>query len=357
MAVRNTPINGIETDLEKQLVDAIEFDEQCDKQAAARIAELVKKDRLLKVENQECLRQTFSCLPNKVSIQPTSPQAYLDRTAGIATRQSPIEVRKYQNLLSAPAKKPPFYDKILHNLASLEKVNLDANKVIAPALRTIKYYNTIYKHRKVFYNSKPMFQLEYTLELVDDIWMYILHKEFSRVNPNTNITFKWIHQSTDDFIDGYCAYQDVFTSNEDIQFDYAVYQVDNYYHRLKIDKKIYALTMRIYPTLRNFPKYERQALAADIRKMLIKIRANVEEGASCKSIRKQKYQLAIGIAHELNTALLLSEEQGYISINFGINMRLAVGEIIKMLRRLLQAETSGMKQGGISMKILPESVN
>ena len=31
MAVRNTPINGIEIDLEKQLVEAIEFDEQCNK--------------------------------------------------------------------------------------------------------------------------------------------------------------------------------------------------------------------------------------------------------------------------------------------------------------------------------------
>lgn len=356
MAVRNTTVDDLNIDHKSELVEAVQRDEDQIKQAEAKIQELVKKDKILKAQKQDVLRQTYSYIPNGVAIQPVTPQAYLDRTAGMAIRQNPIEVRKYQPVLYVPTKYPRNLTKVLNNLASMEKVNLDSSIVIAPTLRTLRYYKDIYKHRKVFYNDKPMFQLEYTLEMVEDIWMHILYQEFKRVNPNTNIQFKWIHQATDDFIDGYCAFQDVFTTDNTVQFEYAVYQVENLYRRLKIMKKINALSLRVYPTLRNFPKYERQALATDIRRMLIKIQATMEEGASCKSIRKQKYQLAIGIAHELMAVITLAEEQEYITINFGFNTRLAIGEIIKMIRGLLHSETSGMKQGGICMKILPESV-
>lgn len=336
--------------------EMIEAREQHDKEAQAKIDELVQKDKEFKNMEYDVLSRIHSYIPYGVGIQPANTEAYIDNIAGHFSRHDPAKINGYKPILTQPVKKPKWFDRVLNNLATMENVNLDGTKVVPPLLMTVRYYRDIYKYRKVFSGGRLMFQLEYTLEIVEDIWTYILWHEFKRVNPNTNIIFNWVHQPTDDFVDGYNAYQDVFTGSGSIQFDFAIFQLNNYYNRLKILHKLYALTIRIYPVLRNYPKYERQALAADTRRMLIKLHALIQEGASCKSIRKQKYQQAIGLAHELNMALKLAEEQGYVGINFGINMRLAIGEIINMLRSLLQTEASGTKQGGISMRIVDEAV-
>lgn len=313
--------------------------------AQQKVNELIQKDKDYKSQDRNVISLTYSYLENHVCVQPTGLESYLDRVSTFDHRQK----ERYQPVLTEPIDMPEILKKVLRNLSNMEQTNLDSKKIIAPAVYTLRYYRDIYKHRKVLINNKTMFQLEYTGEIIEDLWIYILTQELKRVNPNSIISFKWIHQPEYDFIDGYYTYTSVWTDNESLQFDYCEYMVTNMYTRLKILAKLDALVLRFYPCLRNFPKFERHSMVTDIRQLFIKSGSLIQEGASCKSIRKTKYQEAIGKLHELSRIITLAENLGYISIINGMNTRLTINEIIGMTRNLLQKEVSGYKKGTLRL--------
>ena len=102
---------------------------------------------------------------------------------------------------------------------------------------------------------------------------------------------------------------------------------------------------RFFPSLKNYPKDEKHALTAELRKAIIESRTLVEEGASCKSIRKQKYKDALSKLQIVSSYLSVSEMLSYITINHARIMRMLISEIIAMLRKLMQVEASGMRRG------------
>ena len=324
-----------------------EFDKEY-QAAQDKVNEMIKHDRAKQREKYDINAQAYSYLENCVLIQPTNVMSYLDRVSSFNCKQKIID-KPTQDLLLEPIPKPKNLEKVKRTLLEMEIINTDKDKIIAPAIYTIRYYKEIYKHRKIYYDGAVRYQLEYTCDIVDDIWLYILTEEFRRVNPNSTIKFKWVNQPKNDFIDGYFAYFDIFNSNTDLNYEYSEFIIKNFYNRLKILAKLDMLIFRFYPCLRNYPKFERHGICIDIRRSLTRIGALIQEGASCKSVRKNKYQEAIGELHTLMRLITLSENMQYISINNGINTRLAIGELISMARSMLQTELSGPKYGTLRL--------
>lgn len=312
--------------------------------AKNKIDELVKKDEQAK----NITAKTYNYLENQIFIQPADVISYLDKVSTYTCRQN-IYKEKYQPLLLEPKSMPAVLLKVLKNLSAMEVINTDPKKIISPGVYSLRFYKDIYKYRKVYIDNKLKFQLEYTCEIVEDLWLYILTQELRRVNPNSILKFKWIHQPKEDFIDGYYTYISAYTNNDSLEFEYCEFIVNNMYNRLKVLTKLDMLSVRFYPCLRNFPKYERNGMASEIRKLFIQISALIEEAGNCKSIRKTKYQEAIGKLYELIRIITLAENLKYISINNGINTRIAINEIIAMTRSLLQTELSGLKTGTLRL--------
>jgi len=107
---------------------------------------------------------------------------------------------------------------------------------------------------------------------------------------------------------------------------------------LLVWRKVHELTLSAYKTTAVFPKIERFALTAQIRRVANSIPANIAEGCGRGSDADfaRFLQMAIGSASELEYHLLLACDLNFISKVEHQNLSRRLIEIKKMLTYLVQ---------------------
>lgn len=252
-------------------------------------------------------------------------------------------------LLDKPTDMPIGTNRILNQIHTEATINYDSNVLIAPPIHTLRYYLEVYRHRKVIVNGVYMFQLEHTLELVPDIWLHIVTKELRMYNPNTIFNIRWEHHIDEHFALGMDKFLTVLHDYPGIQWQYNAHLSSMYYHRFRVLTKLDTFINILYPSLKNFPKDEKHGMTAELRRNILEAKACIHEGCTARSIRKQKYKEALSKLHIVNSYIMTCENLCYISMGHSKNTRRMLGEIINMLKKLIQVEMSGMKNGAIAI--------
>ena len=104
---------------------------------------------------------------------------------------------------------------------------------------------------------------------------------------------------------------------------------------LKIWNKAIDLTVKVYKATENFPTEEKYGLTSQIRRSAVSVPSNISEGAgrNTKGEFKQFLGIANGSAGELETQILLAEEE-YKHIDFTKAEGLVI-EVQKMLHSMI----------------------
>ena len=110
----------------------------------------------------------------------------------------------------------------------------------------------------------------------------------------------------------------------------------NFYH-LKIWQKAHQLTLDIYKTTINFPKYELYGITSQLRRAAFSIAANIVEGYSRKSKKEfiQFLYQARGSLDETIYFLILSKDLNYITDEEFNNLTKSASELTKMLNSFI----------------------
>lgn len=108
---------------------------------------------------------------------------------------------------------------------------------------------------------------------------------------------------------------------------------------LKILKKTEDLLNRIYPALVNFPKSEKHAMCAEIKKSFIGTITHISLGAKVKSKRKTYLQEADAYLQTTKILIKLSLERRYISRGFFEHIDESLTEIERMLSGYIKSTT------------------
>ncbi|SKB72874.1 four helix bundle protein [Acetoanaerobium noterae] len=103
--------------------------------------------------------------------------------------------------------------------------------------------------------------------------------------------------------------------------------------QLKVWHKAIELSDLIYGILGNFPKFEEYATKSQIIKSANSVSANIAEGNSQYSVKRELYHIniAIGSTMETKSWLLLCLRRNYITQEQLNQINLVLEEIIKML--------------------------
>lgn len=90
----------------------------------------------------------------------------------------------------------------------------------------------------------------------------------------------------------------------------------NKYKDLKIWQKAVDLSVKVYEMTRNFPKDEVYGLTSQMRRSSVSIASNIAEGSGRNSKKEFKYFLSIayGSCSELETQMIISERNGFITM-------------------------------------------
>ncbi|AOY75394.1 four helix bundle protein [Clostridium formicaceticum] len=103
--------------------------------------------------------------------------------------------------------------------------------------------------------------------------------------------------------------------------------------QLKVWNRAIDLSDHIYGVLDKFPQYEEYATKTQIIKSANSVSANIAEGNSQCSVKRELYHIniAIGSTMETKSWLLLSLRRNYITQEQFDQINLVIEEIIKML--------------------------
>ena len=110
------------------------------------------------------------------------------------------------------------------------------------------------------------------------------------------------------------------------------------YKDLNVWKKAMKLTIDVYKTTRQFPKYELYGLTSQIRRSAVSMPSNIAEGAG-RTYRKKGtnkefsrfLDIALGSSAELETQLILAHELEYMNNEIFLQLSGDIEEIQKML--------------------------
>lgn len=86
-----------------------------------------------------------------------------------------------------------------------------------------------------------------------------------------------------------------------------------------------------YPSLKNYPKHERENMVRIIKENLIEFEALIQRARFVKSIRLKTLQEAQGVLFTLQSCISISSDEKYISKNFRAQLELLLEEVSKML--------------------------
>ena len=109
------------------------------------------------------------------------------------------------------------------------------------------------------------------------------------------------------------------------------------YKKLKIWKRSFKLTKRVYEVTKPFPKSENYGLKSQIRRAVVSVPANIAEGASRQTNKDFKRYLTQSYASlkEVECLLLLSRELGYLRLKDLKALEQELLEISKMIYRFI----------------------
>ncbi len=110
------------------------------------------------------------------------------------------------------------------------------------------------------------------------------------------------------------------------------------FRKLKVWEKSHSLTLEVYRTTQNFPKYELYGLTSQMRKASSSIPANIAEGCAKNSDAgfARFLNIAIGSASELQYHLLLSRDLDFINNDDYEMLYKRTTEIKQMLTNLMK---------------------
>ncbi|WP_158080503.1 four helix bundle protein [Alkalithermobacter paradoxus] len=102
---------------------------------------------------------------------------------------------------------------------------------------------------------------------------------------------------------------------------------------MKVWNRAIDLSDHIYGVLDKFPQYEEYATKTQIIKSANSVSANIAEGNSQCSVKRELYHIniAIGSTMETKSWLLLSLRRNYITQEQFDQINLVINEIVKML--------------------------
>jgi len=117
----------------------------------------------------------------------------------------------------------------------------------------------------------------------------------------------------------------------------------NKFKDLKIWQKAVDLSVKVYEITRNFPKDEVYGLTSQMRRSSVSIASNVAEGSGRNSKKEfeQFLSIAYGSCSELETQMIISERNGFITKEALSSIQEEILEIQKMnwaLKRSLKTK-------------------
>ncbi len=114
------------------------------------------------------------------------------------------------------------------------------------------------------------------------------------------------------------------------------------FHKLSVWRKAHALTLEIYRVTGPFPKQEVYGLVSQMRSSAASTPANIAEGCGRNGEPEFRHflEIAFGSANELEYYLILSKDLGFLTEADHDRLVEAVGEVKRMLTRLIQYAAS-----------------
>lgn len=107
---------------------------------------------------------------------------------------------------------------------------------------------------------------------------------------------------------------------------------------LEIYDRMYNLySKRIHPVLKNYPKYERNAITNDIRVCFLEYLTYVSRANKVKSLRLRYSQEAEAYLSKIKTLMKFSCDKRFISKGFYEDISLELTEVGKMLAGYIRA--------------------
>lgn len=113
------------------------------------------------------------------------------------------------------------------------------------------------------------------------------------------------------------------------------------HQKLKIYSISRQLVFECYRLTKILPGEEKFGMISQIRRAALSVHLNIAEGASRKSEneRKRYYEIARGSVIEIDAALDIAKDLGYLEIIDTKNIGLALIECFKLLTGLIRSET------------------
>ena len=113
----------------------------------------------------------------------------------------------------------------------------------------------------------------------------------------------------------------------------------NRHKELKVWQESIDFVSSVYSCAKKFPKDELYGITSQLNRASVSIAANIAEGAGRNSNKEfvQFLSIAMGSSAEVETLLIISEKQGYLSKEKRDEILLKLNQIQNMLFRLQQA--------------------
>lgn len=108
------------------------------------------------------------------------------------------------------------------------------------------------------------------------------------------------------------------------------------YRELLVWQRSFVLANRLYVVTADYPKTQLYGLVSQIQRAAVSIPSNIAEGYNCNSRKEyiRYLSIALGSVAELETQLLISQEQRYITPAIAAPLLTELDELGKMLRTM-----------------------
>ena len=111
------------------------------------------------------------------------------------------------------------------------------------------------------------------------------------------------------------------------------------YRELNVWQRAYKVCLDVYKITKSFPNEEKYGLTSQIRRSAVSVPSNIAEGYGRKTTNEyiQALYIAYGSICELETQVLLAGDLGYIKAGNLEMIQKDIGDIERMLKRLINS--------------------
>lgn len=283
----------------------------------------------------------------------TTPEEYINK---IPTSINPKVSHKHiKPMLTTAIARTKHCMNILKVRALQEEINTDPNILKAPFIYPYVFYKHLYPYRLINYENKVMFQLEYTLDITDNIWKYIIEQELKYINPNTKgYIVKFVPGIEEDISSDYEYFaisylNELIDTLEPGSLLHTV--IDNDVKRLQISVKLEMLEHKLYPMIRKYPRYEKHVLGATTNQKLLDAKVLIEEASSVKSLRATKLKEALSVLRGLDALIRTAFNRRFISFGGYSDIAKHIHTIISMVVGFLKSTLRPSNQQPVLVKL------